>query len=430
MYYFGDLRLSTANTATGAEPGDSAKPEEKQKLVNVDNIKEAFDSTQAYNCLECGKCTGVCPVALTNSGFSPRLLVKRALLEFEEELCFDKELWDCLTCDLCRARCRSDVNLPEFIRRLRMEGRRVDNLGVNSHNNVFNLIAQIQLKAGDKQDRLSWVTPDIKYHNKGKTLYFVGCAPYFNSVFKEMGQDNLAAPLASLRLLNKIDIEPVLMGYERCCGHDQFWTGDQDTFERLLVQNITNFRNAGVEQIVTSCPECHFMLDQEYRNYSDKYDIECKHITELLADKQSSGELKIPNVGENLPAETVSYHDSCRLGRFSGIYDAPRKIIEAIPGAKLSELARNRTASACCGVNSFINCDMNSRNWRAAKLGEAKDAGADTLVTGCHKCAIHLNCYVSNEHVEPKFDIKVESLVVKLAEALGLMQDNRPIMND
>ena len=394
---------------------------ERTNEIDKEGIREAFAVTGAYNCLECGKCTGICPVALLGAGFSPRLVVKKALLNFEEDLCADKDRWECLTCDLCRIRCRSDVNLPEFIRRLRYESLKIGNTYNISHNNVFNLISKLQLKAGDFQKRLAWVTPDIKYHQKGDTLFFVGCAPYFQSIFRNLNQDNLELPLASLKLLNAAGIEPVLLENERCCGHDSYWTGGQDTFERLLELNIDNFKNAGVKKIITACPEGHHMLKNVYPEYSDDFNFECVHITELLAEKIDSGELEIPDDPDIREYEVVSYHDPCRLGRFSGIFEAPRKIISAIPGLEFRELSRNRQSSTCCGVNSFVNCDMNSKLWRAEKLKDAESTGATTLLTSCPKCNIHLNCYVTNQYVEPKFDIKIDSLIVRLAKEINLM---------
>jgi Fe-S oxidoreductase len=395
--------------------------DKNDKEISKNNIKKAFEETHAYNCLECGKCTGICPVALLDTGFSPRLIVKKALLEFESELCNDKDLWECLTCDLCRERCHSDVNLSELIRRLRLESIKLGNTAICSHNNVFSLISKIQVATGDAQNRLAWLPPDIKYHDKGDTLFFVGCAPYHEIVLKDQSQNNLALPIASMKILNAVGIEPVLLKNERCCGHDAFWTGDMELFEKLVDLNVSNFKKAGIKRIVTACPEGHYMFSKVYPDHSKDFDFECIHISELIAEEIEKGKLVIPDKENEKGTEIVTFHDSCKLGRFSGLYEPPRQIIEAIPDMELRELTHNRGSSTCCGVNSFINCDMNSKIWRQSKLQEAKDTGAATLLTSCPKCIIHLNCYISNEHVEPRFDIKVESLIVKFAEALNLM---------
>ena len=163
------------------------------------------------------------------------------------------------------------------------------------------------------------------------------------------------------------------------------------------------------------------MFSKVYPDHADGYSISARHITEVIAEKISSGELKVPKKDSAGEPEVVSYHDSCRLGRYSEIYEAPRALIHIMPGVELHELERNRSSSSCCGVSGFINCDMNSKIWREKKLKEAQDVGAQTLLSGCPKCAIHLNCYLDSKHIEPKFDIKVMPVIVKLAEVLGLM---------
>lgn len=412
-----DEQAMAADNAT-----EGAQPEQDNKRISKKRIREAFEETHAYNCLECGKCSGICPVTLVNTGFSPRIVVKQALLEFEDELCADANIWECLNCGLCIVRCRSDVNLSEFIRRLRIESKKIDNEYLCTHNNVFKLIPRMQLKMGERQDRLSWLTDDIKYKTEGEVLFFVGCAPYHEVMFREKGQDNLALPLASLKLLNATGIEPVLLKGECCCGHDAYWSGEEKDFEALVQRNLEDFKKAGVKEIITACPEGHYMFSRVYPAYAGDYKFEARHITEVVAGMLESGRLKFPPDKEGVETDVVCYHDSCKLGRFSEIYEAPRKIIRAIPHVEFHELERNRGSSSCCGVSGFINCNMNSKQWRQAKLKETVDVGAGCLLTGCPKCAIHLNCYLESEHIEPKFQVTVKPLIVKMAEAMGLME--------
>lgn len=413
---------------SAADKAESAKADKEDASADPDrdfdgraNIREAFHRTHAYNCLECGKCTSICPVAVVDPGFSPRLLVKAAILEFEDDLVEKRSLWECLTCDLCGARCHSDVNLPEFIRSLRKECLKVGNTFLCSHNNVFQLISKLQIQTGEHQKRLEWVPADVKYHEEGDTLFFVGCAPYHHIIFEERNQDNLALPIASLKLLNHIGIEPVLLPNERCCGHDQYWSGHQETFEKLMNLNIEAFKNAGVKKIISACPEGHYMFSNIYPELADEFPFECVHITEILAEQLKHKKMKLPNMNSKTASKIVSYHDSCKLGRYMEVYDAPRQIINQLPGVEFRELEKNKSSSSCCGVSGFINCDMNSKIWRQAKLQEAANTGADTLLTGCPKCAIHLNCYLESEHVEPKFEIKVEPVIITLARAMNLL---------
>ena len=167
-------------------------------------------------------------------------------------------------------------------------------------------------------------------------------------------------------------------------------------------------------------------LKNDYPGYINEnsdniWNFKVVHITEYLAELLKAGELTIP---EDNPfnKSTVTYHDSCRLGRFMGIYDAPREILAAIPGLELKEMEHNRNRSLCCGVSNWTNCTNTSREIRAERLTEAKDTGADRLLTSCPKCQIHLKCYTNNEYVEPQIKLDIEDITVFLARAVGLLE--------
>jgi Fe-S oxidoreductase len=143
------------------------------------------------------------------------------------------------------------------------------------------------------------------------------------------------------------------------------------------------------------------------------------HITEFLAELIENDKLTFPE-DNGFNGSMVTYHDSCRLGRFMGVYDAPRKILGAIPGLKLSEMEHNRNRSLCCGVSNWTNCTNTSRSIRAERLLEAKATKAETLITSCPKCQIHLKCYTNNEFVEPQIKLDIEDITVFTAKAAGL----------
>jgi Fe-S oxidoreductase len=207
------------------------------------------------------------------------------------------------------------------------------------------------------------------------------------------------------------------------------WTGDMDTFNELARLNIDNIKKLGVKTIIVTCPEGYYTLKTEYPKYFgdseeiwDAAGINIVHITEYVADKIRSGELKLDELevpGDNGGLK-ITYHDPCRLGRFAGIYDAPRDILNAIPGVELVEMDRNRHISLCCGVSAWTNCNSISKQIRAEKLNSAKATKAEKLITSCPKCQIHLKCYTHNEYVEPRINIEVEDIIVFLADAMKL----------
>ncbi len=381
-----------------------------------ENIGEAFKKTKAYYCLECGKCTSACPVSISFGDFSPRLLVKKALLGFESDLLADKYIWDCLTCNLCNDVCNSDVHLPEFIRAVREEAIKHGNKGNASHCEVPHAIARLMTNPNLNQNRLGWLTKDMKTsQDKGEYLFWTGCTPYFKTIFSEF-DDATDIPKAAVLLLNHFGVEPVVLPNERCCGHDMLWLGQRNTFEELREQNKKSIEATKAEKIITPCAEGYYTLKNYYN-----LNAEVMHISQFLAEKIENNGIEF----KKLKLGKVTYHDPCRLGRFSGQYEAPRKIIEALPGVEFVEMEKNKHKSPCCGVSAWVNCDDFSREMRLGKLKMAKNTGAKTLVTTCPKCRIHLRCYTSNQHVKPQIKMDVEDITILAAKALGLIGRRR-----
>ncbi|UCE38610.1 MAG: (Fe-S)-binding protein [Thermoplasmata archaeon] len=381
-----------------------------------ESIKSAFKDTKAYYCLECGKCTSACPVSIYYPGFSPRLLVKKALLDFEGDLLSDKNIWDCLTCNICNDVCMSDVQLPEFIRAIRSEAQPIGNEGCESHCGVPHAVSRIMTNTNLTQNRLEWITKDMKIsNNDGEYLLWIGCAPYHKTIFSDYDKGTDISD-AALRLLNFFGISPVVLPNEKCCGHDMLWLGQRKTFEDLREQNKKAIEDAKVDRIVTTCAEGYYTLKNDYN-----LDAEVIHISQFLADKIENEVLKF-KATKNMK---VTYHDPCRLGRFAGEYDAPRKVLDALPGVEFVEMEKNRHKSPCCGVSAWINCDDFSKKMRFNKLMMAKDVDAEAIITTCPKCRIHLRCYTTNEHVTPQMNMDIEDLTLLCARSLGLLDKRR-----
>ncbi len=381
-----------------------------------DSIKSAFKDTKAYYCIECGKCTSACPISIYFPGFSPRLLVKKALLDFEEDLLSDKNIWDCLTCNRCNDVCNSDVHLPEFIRAIREEAQPTGNAGCESHCGVPQAVSRIMANPNITQNRLEWLEKDMKVSNeKGEYLLWVGCAPYHKTIFSEF-DEGTDIPKAAVRLLNFFGIEPVVLPNEKCCGHDMLWLGQKKTFKDLREQNKKALEDSKADRIITTCAEGYYTLKNDYN-----LNAEIIHISQFLADKFENETPKF-RVSKN---KKVTYHDPCRLGRFAGEYEAPRKVLDAISGMEFVEMEKSKHKSPCCGVSAWMNCDDSSKKMRLAKLEMARDAEAETLITNCPKCRIHLKCYTSNSHVNPQVEMEVEDLTVLAAKSLGLSGKRR-----
>jgi Fe-S oxidoreductase len=263
------------------------------------------------------------------------------------------------------------------------------------------------------QKRLEWLPADCHISKQSDVLFFVGCAPYFEHIF-DFETKTIEIARDSIRILNALGVEPMLLANERCCGHDLLWTGDLDTFRRLAEQNAAMMREAGVKKIIFCCPEGYRTFKEDYPNYVN-IGCELQHISEFIAEK-------IEQEGVNLREikRRITYHDPCRLGRHLGIYESPRKVLNAIPGIELVEMEHNREDSLCCGTSAFTNCDLYSKQIRVERLLEAKATGAETLVTTCPKCLIHFKCAMINKAEEKGADVEMEvvDLVNLVASAL------------
>ena len=187
-----------------------------------------------YQCLECGKCTAACPRRVTGKEYSPRLLAHKVIAEREDEAFIENAVWECLTCEMCSERCPSGVNFSGFILEMRSLLAETKGLkGYRAHDGAVHSWMRMMTAPELKQNRLDWVTEDLQIASSGEIAYFVGCAPYFDIFIAGIEVDTVSIAKDSIRLLNFMDIQPILLPDERCCGHDLLWTGDNENFARL-----------------------------------------------------------------------------------------------------------------------------------------------------------------------------------------------------
>ena len=356
-------------------------------------IAELVDATKTYYCLDCGVCTGSCPVARVFPDFSPRQIIERSLYELEEPS--DETIWNCLTCAQCSVRCPAEINFPEFIRLFRDEAHSLGYHGLPAHNGMLHTIMAIQTM-DIQQNRTFWIE-DGKTREAGDIFYFVGCRPYFDVIFRDIDAGAIQNSQNVLKILNACGVEPVVSNNERCCGHDALWNGNEETFKRLAQLNLETIRASGAKQVIFSCPEGYLTFKNYYPKYFGDLDFEPVHILDFLAGKVREGAVRFEEF-----KGAVTYHDPCRLGRQAGIFEAPRNLMGAVPGLELKEMARSRENGVCCGTSGWMNCSSCSKEIQLQRLNEAGLTGAGTLITACPKCQIHFRCAKS------AFDLKIE----------------------
>jgi len=394
-------------------------PKAPHALINTKKmISEVSKKTNVQYCLECGKCTGSCPISKVNNAYSPRRTVERFLLGYGDKMLYGADVWTCLTCFTCSERCPSDVRFPEFVRACRSVASKEVMEELCAHRGIPLSLSRIMTNPKIKQERMGWLPNEAEVSQKSDLLYFVGCLPYFDVVFEDFNLNLLKIPQSVVKSLNKAGIKPAMLGNEKCCGHDLLWTGDVENFEKLAKMNVADFKGTGATRIVTACPECYRTLKKDYAERLGDFDFEVLHVSELLSESVDKGQIKFEG---KLPRKVV-YHDPCRLGRHMGVYAPPRKVIASIPGVELVEMGRNRENAVCCGVNAWLSCNKYSKEVQIDRLKEAKATGADLLVTACPKCQIHWKCVTSEKlPVNPEeVTMEMRDLSVLVAEAMHL----------
>jgi Fe-S oxidoreductase len=351
-------------------------------LDNNASLDRLIKEFQVFHCVECGKCTGACPLAQVDKDFSPRLLAKGAIEEGINSPYVQDKAWSCLTCGLCHERCPIGILFADFILGIRLlfpgqhEARRL------SHGGALQGLMRMQAAPKLRQKRMDWITPDLRISSRGDTLYFVGCLPYFDVFFSDLDTRLNEIAVHTVRILNAMGIEPVVLADERCCGHDLIWSGEQDAFQKLRRLNLESFQKAGVRTIVTACGECSYVLRHLYADAQEAFSFEVMHLSEYLQRNGFS-----PDRNQALRA---TYQDPCRLGRFQGVYTAPRAVLGSI--LELCEMRHFGTASWCCGNSAWLSCDRYSKQLQVERLSEALDTRSDMIVTACPKCQVHLSC--------------------------------------
>ncbi len=376
-------------------------------------------TNKAWTCQGCGKCTSVCPVARSGLGYSPRRVIQRAIQQDLESALVDRALYSCLACDRCTRVCQSGIPIADVMLRLREVAHRQGIGGELAHAGIVQTLMRIMAKSDAPQRRLDWLDDTLRVAERGDVVYFVGCAPYLEPLFSRLEARPLRTARNAIRLLNLVGIEPVVLPDERCCGHDLLWLGDTDNFTRLARHNVEQLRAAGASTVVFSCPEGLRTFRLDYPRVIEDMDLELLHITELLV-AEGGGRI----VPRSLPAR-VTYHDPCRLGRHLGIYDAPRELLAAVPGLELHEMRHSRETATCCGGTCWVECGAAVKALQAERLAEARDAGAERLVTACPKCDIHLRCARSGPGAGPDGPEPV-NIVDILAESYGVSEPSRP----
>jgi heterodisulfide reductase subunit D len=243
---------------------------------------------------------------------------------------------------------------------------------------------QYNISGDDNATRLIWsdnLEGDLltfRGKRQAEVVFYVGCvASFYPMVY--------SVPQAMVQIMDRAGVDfAVLGGEEWCCGYPLFSAGMEGLMVDLMVHNVSSVREMGVKTLVTTCPSCHYTWSHLYPLLgASPVDFEVLHASQFLARLLAESRLKLGSV-----EQVVTYHDPCDLGRKSGIFDAPRQVIEAVPGIEFREMEATRQNALCCGgggdvqiVDETVTATVASR-----RLGQAQRTGARVLLSACQQC--------------------------------------------
>ncbi len=378
------------------------------------SVAEIVAYHDIYACQDCGKCTSACPLALTGKSFSPRAVASAVIAGKVDSLSVKNDVWSCLTCGLCYDRCPSAVKFPEFIQDIRHYYKKNDTQFHEVHGGFFQAMMRTMTTPELETKHWKWLPKDLETDPKSKVLFFGGCSPYFDVFFREfLGAKTSDILVDSIRLLNFFDIRPALLNDERCCGHDLLWTGDKENFVALAKLNAAALQDAGVEEVVTACPECYRTLAHDYKKYGIDLNIKITHIYELLEKEIDKGAIDFKKFDKKL-----TFQDSCRLTRTDELSDLPRKLISRLSLGSFKEMEYKGKSALCCGSCAWTGCDSFSKALQVKRLKQAHDTGGNMIVTSCPKCQLHLKCAMEDPFMGDELKMEMMDLTSIIAKTI------------
>lgn len=390
-----------------------------------------------YACSECGRCQDVCPAYNSGAALSPKLLIMglrahlfergRALRSRNGEqgehavvlqkrlagdIISDDVLWACTTCNACDRECPLFIEHVQPIvdmRRHLLTQQRADAM-------LTTALANLQrygnsFGKSDKQ-RAKWTTgltfkiKDIR-RQPAKILWFVGDYASYSPALTEITQ-------ATARVFQQAALDfGLLYDAERNAGNDLRRAGEEGLFELLAQKNSAAMAKCEFEEIVTTDPHTYNTLKNEYA-WGDRR-VPIRHYAELVDRVLGDGSLQV----RRRLAYTVTYHDPCYLGRYNGVYDAPRRVLQAL-GCRLIEMPRTRDRALCCGAGGGrIWMDEGTVRERPseARIREAAAlAGVQCFVVACPKDLTMYRDAVKTAGLEDR--ISVKDLIELVEEAV------------
>jgi len=360
------------------------------------------------SCYQCGTCTGTCPWNQVSSFLVRRLIHKAqfGVVDFENE-----EVWRCVACKACVQVCPRSVEIPDIMRALRRvivevgAGAVPDSLRITGKN----IAAVGNPLAEPPEKRIDWAKDaGVKTFTSGtEILYFACCYQSYDARCRKVA-------LAAANVLKQAGVDFGILGVEQtCCGESIRKAGHESSFQALAQTNIELLTGAGVNKVLVNSPHCFHTLKEEYPQLGGNFEV--VHFVEYLNGLIKEGKLK-PTKELN---KKVTYHDSCLLGRYAGMYDEPRQILESIPGLELVEMRDNHQYSLCCsgGSGGIWQETKKGERFSEIRINQAVEAEAQILAVACPYCMVMFEDAVLSLYPD-EAPVEVKDIIELVSEAI------------
>lgn len=382
----------------------------------MDPEKISFHRDWYLTCIDCLVCSSACPAFSTDYDFvGPHLILKVAkyLTHPRDEgprakQALEGGIFKCVNCARCSAVCPLELevstNSLELLKSAAVEKGFAPPQVRDFLENMYkfgNPWGESRAKRGQWAENMGIEEFNSEKH---ELLFYVGCVGSYDTRAREMTK-------AVAELLSKAGVSFGILGSsEKCDGNDVQRLGEKGLFQLLAEENVKYFKSRGIRNIVTLSPHGYNTIKNDYPRFGGHFEV--IHYTQLLRNLIKDGRLVIKN---NFEAK-VTYHDPCFLGRYNKEYETPREILESIPGLKLVEMDRNRKNSFCCGGgggNFYTDLLSGVQSPSRVRIREARSTGAEILGVSCPICLMMLEDAAKTENLEQEIKVKDISEILR-----------------